>query len=133
MLVRAARGILPAQTYVHDSPATLSMEDPHVFIGHLNAARPLLASIEAEPALLSSSECHFIAQWICTHYPVACAALEELPSAVARTPEKSGPLATLAGANALLARVRADKRRKSMLPAPPLNLTSLGASLQHRR
>ena len=94
------------------------MEDPLRFLEHIEAARPLLSSIEAEPTLLSSSECNFIAKWICTLYPTACTALDEAPAAAAAA-QKSGALATLAGANGVPVRVKADKRRKSMLPAPP--------------
>ena len=59
------------------------MEDPLRFLEHIEAARPLLSSIEAEPTLLSSSECNFIAKWICTLYPTACTALDEAPAAMA--------------------------------------------------
>lgn len=87
------------------------------FLGHIEAARPLLSSIEAEPALLSSSECTFIAQWICTLYPVASRAIDEPPPPPLQV---SAPLATLTNTNGAraAAKVPAEKRRKSMLPAP---------------
>ena len=39
-------------------PRLTTMDDPVAFLGHIEAARPLLSSIEAEPALSSSAGRH---------------------------------------------------------------------------
>ena len=113
------------------------MDDPVAFLGHIEAARPLLSSIEAEPALLSSAECTFIAQWICTLYPIASQAIDEPPAPASASQKAGGPLATLTNTNNLqrttASKAPADKRRKSMLPAPRKSMLppAVGAVAAH--